>query len=135
MTNLSKYFMATDVSAMGQWSFRQVTFVSLGTGTMVVCLKLVGITDRERLKMSLKTLASWSVHARSTRPGNPSGPVNVDLFKKVLYRLRRAVFQLPENPSTDSKCIQSDMLITDGQKFLIEIVPGSVNIGNQTCQY
>ena len=48
----------------------------LGTGTMVVCLKHVGITDsdRERVKMSVKTLASWSVHACSTHPGNPSGP-------------------------------------------------------------
>ena len=28
-----------------------------------------------RLKMSVKTLASWSAHARSTHaPGNPSGP-------------------------------------------------------------
>ena len=53
----------------------------LGTGTMVVFLKHVGITDRERLKMSVKTLASWSVHARSTRPGNPCRLVNVDLFK------------------------------------------------------
>jgi hypothetical protein len=50
--------------------------VFLGTGTLVVCLKHVGITDsdRERLKMSVKTLASWSVHAQSTHPGNPSGP-------------------------------------------------------------
>ena len=49
----------------------------LGTGTMVVCLKYVGITDldRERLNISVKTLASWSAHARSTCPGNPSGPV------------------------------------------------------------
>ena len=49
----------------------------LGTVTMVVCLKHVGITDsdRERLKMLVKTLASWSVHAWSTSPGN------VDLFK------------------------------------------------------
>ena len=48
----------------------------LGTSTMVVCLIHVGITDsdRERLKMSVKTLASWSAHARSARPGNPSGP-------------------------------------------------------------
>ena len=54
----------------------QVTLVFVGTGTMVVCLKHVGITDsdRERLKMSVKTLASLSVHACSTHPGNPSGP-------------------------------------------------------------
>ena len=39
----------------------------LGTETMVVCLKHVGITDsdRERLKMSVNTLAGWSAHARS----------------------------------------------------------------------
>jgi hypothetical protein len=50
--------------------------VFLGTGTMVVYLKHVGITDsdRERLKMSVKTLASWSANARSTHNGNPSGP-------------------------------------------------------------
>ena len=46
----------------------------LGSGTMVVCLKHVGITDRERLKMLVKTLASWSAHALSIRPDNPSGP-------------------------------------------------------------
>ena len=45
MTSLSKHFMTTDVSAMGQWSFRQVTLLFLGTGTMVVCLKHLGITD------------------------------------------------------------------------------------------
>ena len=45
-------------------------------GTMVVCLKHVGITDsdRDRLKMSVKALARLSAHARSARPGNPSGP-------------------------------------------------------------
>ena len=76
MTSLSKHFMATDVSAMGQLSFRQVTLVSLGTGSMEVCLKHVGITDsdNEKLKMSVKTLASWSAHVLSTRPGNASGP-------------------------------------------------------------
>ena len=44
MTSLSMHFMATDVSATGRKSFRQVTLF-LGTGTMVVCLKHVGITD------------------------------------------------------------------------------------------
>ena len=42
----------------------------------MVCLKHVGITDwvRERLKMSVKTFASWSAHVQSTGPGNLSGP-------------------------------------------------------------
>ena len=42
----------------------------------MVCLKHVGITDsdRQKLEMSVNTLASWSAHACSTRPGNPSGP-------------------------------------------------------------
>ena len=42
----------------------------------MVCLKHVGITDSvsDWLKMSVKTLASWAVHAQSTRPGNPSSP-------------------------------------------------------------
>ena len=45
-----------DMSATGRQSFWQVTLVFLGTGTMVVCLKHVGIT--EGLKMSVKTLAN-----------------------------------------------------------------------------
>ena len=36
MTSLSKHFMATDVSATGWSSFRQVTLVFLGTGTVIV---------------------------------------------------------------------------------------------------
>jgi hypothetical protein len=45
-------------------------------GHMVVCLKHVGITVlvMEMLKMSVNILASWSTHALSTRPGNPSVP-------------------------------------------------------------
>jgi hypothetical protein len=59
---------------------------------MVVCLKHVGITDsvRDGLKMSVKTLASWSEHAWSTHPGNPSGLVNVELFKGLTSVLSRS---------------------------------------------
>ena len=48
-----KHFMAADVSDAFWYSFRQVTLVFLVTGTMVFCLKHVGITDsyRERFKM------------------------------------------------------------------------------------
>jgi hypothetical protein len=67
--------MAMDVSATGLQSFRQVALVFLGTGNLMVCLKHVAITDsiRDMLEMSVKTPASWSAHARSTHPGNPSG--------------------------------------------------------------
>jgi hypothetical protein len=35
--------------------------------------------------MSVTTLASWSVHAMSTRLGNLSGLVNVNLFKSLAH--------------------------------------------------
>src|SRR4029434_98649 len=54
----------------------QMALVFLGTGMMVVLLKLVGSTDRlrERLKMSLKTPASWSAQPLRALPDMPSGP-------------------------------------------------------------
>jgi hypothetical protein len=76
MVSWSKHFIVIDVSATVRKSFRKVTLDFLGTGTMVVSFKHVGISDcdKERLKMSEKTFAIWSVHALRTHPGIPSGP-------------------------------------------------------------
>jgi hypothetical protein len=62
----------------------QITLVFLGTGTLVVCLKHVGITVRQgEVENVSETLASWSAHAQSTRPGNPSGPAALRMFTCV----------------------------------------------------
>jgi hypothetical protein len=65
----------TEVSATGRYSFSSVTFVFLGTGTMVAILKHVGTADwdRVRLNMSVNTPASWSALSLRTLLGMPSG--------------------------------------------------------------
>jgi hypothetical protein len=70
--------------------YRQVTLAFLGTETMVVCLKHVGITDwvRERLKMSVKTLVNLSADVLSMRPGNPSGLTHIG-YKSVITQSSR----------------------------------------------
>ncbi len=57
--------------ATGFQSFKHVILFLFDMGTMVDFLKHGGTTDRERerLKMSVKTPASWNAHARSTWPG------------------------------------------------------------------
>ncbi len=61
-------------------------------GTMVDFLKHEGTTDRERdrLKMSVKTPASWKAHALSTRPGIPSGPMAFRMFTCLKDRVTSA---------------------------------------------
>ncbi len=61
-------------------------------GTMMDFLKHEGTTDRDRdrLKMSVKTPASWKAHALSTRPGIPSGPTALRMFTRLKDRVTSA---------------------------------------------
>ncbi len=77
------------VRAMALQSFKHVILFFFGMGTMVDFLKHAGTTDRERdrLKMSVKTPASWNVHAWSTRPGMLSGSTAFRMFTRLEDRV------------------------------------------------
>ncbi len=77
---------------MGLQSFKHVILFFFGLGTMMDFLKHEGTTDRERdrLKMSVKTPASWKAHALSTRPGIPSGPTALRMFTRLKDRVTSA---------------------------------------------
>ncbi len=80
------------VRATGLQSFKHVILFLFGMGTMVDFFNHEETTDREkeRLKMSVKTPASWNVHARSTRPGVPSRPTALRIFTRRKDRVTSA---------------------------------------------
>ncbi len=80
------------VRATGLQSFKHVILFFFGMGTMVDFLKHEGTTDRERdrLKISVKTPASWKAHALSTWPGMPSGPTALRMFTRLKDRVTSA---------------------------------------------
>ncbi len=82
---LLKTLAEDGVRATGLQSFKHVILFFFGMGTMVDFLKHAGTTDRERdrLKISVKTPASWKAHALSTRPGIPSGPTALRMFTRL----------------------------------------------------
>ncbi len=47
-------------------------------------------TERDRLKMSVKTPASWNADARSTRPGMQSGPMAFWMITRLNDRVTSA---------------------------------------------
>ncbi len=92
LMSFSKHLLKMGVRAMGLQSFKQVILFFFGMGTMMDFLKHEGTTDRERdrLKMSVKTPASWKEHALSTRPGIPSGPTALRMFTRLKDRVTSA---------------------------------------------
>ncbi len=92
LTSFSKHLLKMGVRATGLQSFKHVIFFFFGMGTMVDFWKHEGTTDRERdrLKMSVKTPASWKAHALSTRHGIPSGPTALRMFTRLKDRVTSA---------------------------------------------
>ncbi len=91
------------VRATGLQSFKYLIKFFFGMGTMLDFLKHEGTTDREReiLKMSVKTLASWNAHAWSTQPGMPSGPTALRMFTRLKDRVTSAT-EMESGPTSSA---------------------------------
>ncbi len=102
LTSFSKHLLNVGVRATGLQSFKHVILFFFGMATMVDFFKHEGTTNREseRLKMSVKTPASWNAYALSTRPGVPSGPTALRIFTRRKDRVTSATEM--ESPLTSS---------------------------------
>ncbi len=88
LMSFSKHLLKMGVRAMGLQSFKHVILFFFGMGTMVDFFNYEETTDRERdrLKMSVKTPASWNAHALSTWPGMPYGPTALRMFFVTFFK-------------------------------------------------
>ncbi len=87
-------------------------YFSSGMGTMVDFLKHAGTTDRERdrLKISVKTPASWKAHALSTRPGIPSWSLQLlRMFTRLKDRVTSATESVSALTSSAAASVQHSL--------------------------
>ncbi len=110
------------VRATGLQSFKHVILFFFGMGTMMDFLKHEGTTDRERdrLKMSVKTPASWKAHALSTRPGIPSGPTALRMFTRLKDRVTSATESVSGLTSSAAAALMTPLSLIKRLKMFVQ---------------